>query len=228
MYQRCPASPRRLSTSRSEIAVCSLGSQFTKPPVAVDQAVPVQRSRRSRAPPSERPSSMVKRSRRQSSEAPRRRSWRVIGAARLSSFQSQTRSEERGRGPWRWRVPALGVARRRSTTIWVAMPAWSVPGCHKRVAALHPAPARPARPASVIVEGVADVEAAGDVRRRDHDGEGRRLAAGVGVERALLLPSGVKRSLRGRMIEALAQHAPVVSCDWPGATPADAALRSSD
>ena len=44
-----------------------------------------------------------------------------------SAFQAQTRSVKASR-PMAWRVvPA--AASWRSTTIWVAMPAWSVPGC---------------------------------------------------------------------------------------------------
>ena len=72
---------------------------------------------------------MVKRSRDQSHEAPSRLSWLTM-APPDSAFHSQTRFEEllaaharAGRARWRsisW----------RSTTIWVAMPAWSVPGCH--------------------------------------------------------------------------------------------------
>src|SRR3712207_7908233 len=46
----------------------------------------------------------------------------------------------------------------------------------ERVVALHPAPADQ-HILQGVVERVADVEAAGDVRRRDHDGEG--LAARV-------------------------------------------------
>ncbi len=70
---------------------------------------------------------MVKRSRAQSSEAPSRRSCAVM-APPDSAFQSQTRSRNASR-PIAWRVvPA--AASWRSTTICVAMPAWSVPGCH--------------------------------------------------------------------------------------------------
>ena len=70
---------------------------------------------------------MVKRSRDQSQEAPRRLSWRTM-VPPDSSFHSQTRrtnsSRPRSRR-WIWRS-----ASRRSTTICVAMPAWSMPGCH--------------------------------------------------------------------------------------------------
>jgi hypothetical protein len=69
---------------------------------------------------------MVKRSRDQSQEAPSRWSWRLI-VPPDSSFQAQTRrtnsSRPRSRR-WIWRSMSW-----RSTTIWVAMPAWSIPGC---------------------------------------------------------------------------------------------------
>jgi hypothetical protein len=70
---------------------------------------------------------MVKRSRPQSQEAPSRRIWRVM-AEPDSSFQRQTRSTNCSRPRARREVPSASSW--RSTTIWVAMPAWSVPGCH--------------------------------------------------------------------------------------------------
>ena len=73
------------------------------------------------------PSSMVKRSRDQSHDAPSRFSWlRMVEP--LSSFHAQTFSMNFSRpivrrfGSWRSIIC-------RSTTICVAMPAWSVPGC---------------------------------------------------------------------------------------------------
>ncbi len=63
---------------------------------------------------------MVKRSRAQSGEAPRRRSWRVI-VPPDSSFHCQTRSMNLAR-PSLWRS-VCSSASWRSTTIWVAMPA---------------------------------------------------------------------------------------------------------
>ncbi|GJE41843.1 hypothetical protein AEGHOMDF_1012 [Methylobacterium soli] len=71
---------------------------------------------------------MVKRSRDQSQEAPRRLSWLTM-APPDSAFQAQTRSTKASRPRLR-RSGAPVSARRRSTTIWVAMPAWSMPGCH--------------------------------------------------------------------------------------------------
>ncbi len=71
---------------------------------------------------------MVKRSRCQSSDEPRRRNCPVM-APPDSAFQRQTSSTKASR-PIAWRVVPL-AARRRSTTIWVAMPAWSVPGCQR-------------------------------------------------------------------------------------------------
>ena len=68
---------------------------------------------------------MVKYSSDQSVEAPRRRIWRVM-VEPDSSFHCQTRSMNFSR-PRSWRDTPCASSW-RSTTIWVAMPAWSVPG----------------------------------------------------------------------------------------------------
>ena len=81
---------------------------------------------------------MVKRSRAQSQVAPSRRScFRIVPPD--SSRQAQTFSMKASR-PIVSVLPFFGGMPRssaipcsasiRSTTIWVAMPAWSVPGCH--------------------------------------------------------------------------------------------------
>ena len=71
---------------------------------------------------------MVKRSRLQSQEAPRRFNWLMM-VPPLSAFQAQIFSTNLSRPIWRrsgsWRSIIC-----RSTTSCVAMPAWSVPGCH--------------------------------------------------------------------------------------------------
>ncbi|CFN71245.1 Uncharacterised protein [Bordetella pertussis] len=69
--------------------------------------------------------SIVKYSRGQSAEAPRRRTWPVIVLPDCS-FHSQTFSTNFSR-PRSWRE-TFWASSWRSTTIWVAMPAWSVPG----------------------------------------------------------------------------------------------------
>ena len=69
---------------------------------------------------------MVKRSRAQSQEAPRRLSWRMM-VPPDSSFHSQTRSTNASR-PEVVLGLALGRELRARPRIWVAMPAWSVPG----------------------------------------------------------------------------------------------------
>ena len=75
----------------------------------------------------DRPSSMVKRSRDQSHEAPSRFSWLKIMPPD-SAFHSQTFSMKSSRvRSRRWICFSISW---RSTTICVAMPAWSMPGCH--------------------------------------------------------------------------------------------------
>ena len=73
----------------------------------------------------ERRSSIVKYSYFQATESPIRRIWRVI-VEPLVSFQSQTWSMNFLR-PRSWRLRPASWSW-RSTTICVAMPAWSVPG----------------------------------------------------------------------------------------------------
>ena len=69
---------------------------------------------------------MVKRSRAQSADAPSDRNWRVIWPPD-SAFHSQTRSRNFSR-PRSARLSPSSSSW-RSTTICVAIPAWSVPGC---------------------------------------------------------------------------------------------------
>ena len=75
-------------------------------------------------------------------------------------------------------------------------------GQPERLEALHPGPADQCVHQGVL-EGVPDVQAAGDVRRWDHDGEGRLVRARVGGEVAALHPALVERPLdRGRHVLA--------------------------
>ncbi len=69
---------------------------------------------------------MVKRSRDQSPEVPSRRIWFVI-VEPDSSFHFHTRSTNCSRPRSRRATPSARSW--FSTTIWVAMPAWSVPSC---------------------------------------------------------------------------------------------------
>ena len=76
----------------------------------------------------------------------------------------------------------------------------------QRVATLHPAPAD-----QRILDGerqrVAHVQAAGDVRRRDHDGEGRRVRVWVAGEAAGVFPSFIQACLDlGRCEPAIECH----------------------
>ena len=63
----------------------------------------------------------------QSVENPRRRIWPVMRLPE-AAFHAHTRSTKRSR-PRSWRV-SPSAASSRSTTFWVAIPAWSVPGSH--------------------------------------------------------------------------------------------------
>ena len=69
---------------------------------------------------------MVKRSRCQSSEAPSARCCSEMREP-LFSFHAQTRFKNSSR-PRSWRLFFSVLDSSRSTTIWVAMPAWSMPG----------------------------------------------------------------------------------------------------
>ena len=80
-----------------------------------------------------------------------------------------TSSRPMSRRPGSWRSINC-----RSTTICVAMPAWSVPGCHSTSAR---ASARSGQDVlQRVVERVAHVQRAGHVRRRDDDAVGRGAA----------------------------------------------------
>ena len=78
-------------------------------------------------------------------------------------------------------------------------------GLPERVVALHPFPAGQDVHERVI-EGVADVQKAGDVRRRQHDREGLCTAGtGTGLEGAGLFPSGVDAAFCGGGVECFVQ-----------------------
>ena len=83
-------------------------------------------------------------------------------------------------------------ARWRSTRVCTPMLAWSMPGQPQHVEAAH-AGAAGQRVHHRLLERVADVQAAGDVRRRNHQRERRFLARVVGGEVAALDPALVQR-----------------------------------
>ena len=56
----------------------------------------------------------------------RRSCWLIAPPDNAFHFQTRSMNASRPRS-WRVRPSALIW---RSTTIWVAMPAWSLPGCH--------------------------------------------------------------------------------------------------
>ena len=86
------------------------------------------------------------------------------------------------------------------------MPAWSVPGCHS---ASRPCIRRQRIRVSWIGEGqrVADVQAAGDVRRRDHDGEGGGVGRRVAGEGARALPAFIEAGLDAPGVRVLSSMA---------------------
>ena len=132
---------------------------------------------------------MVKRSRPQSTESPSRFIWPRI-APPDSAFHCQTRSTNVSR-PRSWR-DSPSSASWRSTTFWVAMPAWSMPGSHSTS---YPCIRRRRieRVLDRVVQRVADVQRTGHVRRRDDDAVRLPVAARIGRERAardpLLVPT---------------------------------------
>jgi hypothetical protein len=105
------------------------------------------------------------------------------------------RGQSRALAPW--------LSRLRSTTIWVAMPAWSMPTTHK--ASLPSIRARRVRMSwSVLSSAWPMCKRAGDVGRR-HDDRPRLGVGAVGAEQAARLPMLVParaRSLRGRRSSA--------------------------
>ena len=163
---------------------------------------------------------MVKRSRGQSSEAPRRRNWRVM-VPPDSAFHCQTRSRNASR-PSAWRLTAL--LGQQAFHHHLGGDAGMVgAGLPQRVAALH---APPADQRVLHREGqrMAHVQAAGDVRRRDHDGERRGVAARVAGEGAGGLPALVEPGLGGVGGMRLVEHGMALA----GACPASEVVRSGD
>jgi hypothetical protein len=117
---------------------------------------------------------MVKYSRDQSTEAPRRFIWSSDGGAVVALPLPDAFDE--GLAAELLAVGAFAVSW-RSTIICVAMPAWSVPGPRGRRSAAHAMPAGEDVHLR-LVEHVAHVQAAGDVGRGQQDGEGLGLWAG--------------------------------------------------
>ena len=152
---------------------------------------------------------MVKRSRGQSSEAPRRRSWLGDGAAATPPSTARPgRGRPRGPSPG---GPGLSVGqqafhhhlRRDAGMVGAGLP--------QHVAALHPPPAD-----QRVLDGegqrVAHMQAAGDVRRRDHDGEGRGGRSRVGGEGAGALPALIEAGLEAAGVRFLSSMAASVAC----------------
>ena len=163
-----------------------------QPLVAIDQPFAGGARRTPCAPRADRPSSMVKRSRLQSGEAPSARSWRVM-VPPDSAFHCQTRSMNVSRPELRGgsicscaELPLHHHLRGDAGMVGARLP--------QRVAALH---ALIADQHVLQREGqrVAHVQAARDVGRRHHDGVGRRARLRMRGERARALPGGIDRRL---------------------------------
>ena len=128
------------STSRSESAVRQSRAPVDEPLGAVDAAPPRRGGRRPRAPPRQLPGSMVKRSRLQSGRRPRR-SCCSLDARRRSAPSTPRRAPRtpRGRGRGGSCPPSSSAPAR--PPVWVAMPAWSMPGSQRVLKPAHPVPA---------------------------------------------------------------------------------------
>ena len=111
----------------SERTVCKAGHQLT---MRRDLYTKSRSCRRTKASVTafDRAASMVKYSCSQLRPAPRSRSWCEILPPN-SSFHSHTRATNSSR-PRSRRVKPLRRSNARSTTLCVAMPAWSMPGTH--------------------------------------------------------------------------------------------------
>ena len=75
----------------------------------------------------------------------------------------------------------------------------------QRIAPLHPPPAGQ-RILQGEGQGMAHMQAAGDVRRRDHDGEGRRRTGRVAGEGAALLPALIQAGFESGGGQRFVQH----------------------
>ena len=73
------------------------------------------------------------------------------------------------------------------------------------IPALHPTPAHK-DVLQRVIEGMPDMQAAGHVGRRDHDGEGRGGAVGARGERARCFPLRVDAAFEGGRVVGLVQH----------------------
>ena len=133
--------------------------------------------------------SSVKRSRDQSTDSPSRRICALMVPPDCA-FHCQTRSRKASRVRSVRRTPCAFSC--RSTTICVAMPAWSVPGLPQHVVAAHAVITREGVHQRVL-EGVPHVQRSGHVRRRDHDAIGRTVTAGC--EPAVRFPTLVDAPL---------------------------------
>ena len=88
----------------------------------------------------------------------------------------------------------------RSTTICVAIPAWSVPGLPQGVVTLH-AVITDQGIHDRVVETVTHMQLAGDVRRRNHDAVRNTIAAGFEI--TLLFPRFVPAGFDGGGLKGL-------------------------
>jgi hypothetical protein len=192
-----------------------LGVPVDQPLVAIDQPLIVEIDedldhRRLKC------GSMVNCSRLQSIEQPRRRSWRVI-VPPLSAFHSQTFSTNCSRCNW-CACPAAPPAGVRPPSAWRSRHGRCPPPT------AHPCPCSRAwrirMSCKRVVERMADMQAAGHVRRRVDDGEGLRIGRSGRTGAALsqwAIPFGLDRAkskvlsivMGPRLTRALAKGKPL-------------------
>ena len=179
-----------------------------QPLVLVDQAVAIEVDEHLPAPRADRPSSMVKRSRDQSADAPRRCScWLMMPPD--CAFHFQTSSTKASR-PISRRLPRRQLALDHHLGRDARMIAAGLP---QHGAAQHPMKARQGILQREI-HRMTHVQAARDVGRRHHDAPGRggRVAARRVV--AGLLPCVIVRGLDLGGSECLVQHRRTIRRAW--------------
>ncbi len=181
----------------------SAASQFTRRLSLVDQLLRDISSTNVLSTARLRPSSMVKRSRDQSADAPRRRCCWLI-APPDSSFHFQTASMIL-RGPWLTRLCCFSASWRSTISCSGDARRDRCSPLPEHILAAHALEARQ-NVLQRVVERVADVQTAGDVGWRDDDAERLGIGALTGAEGAGGIPLGVNAPFDLGRVECLVEH----------------------